>query len=147
MEMEDMTILSCKIGKKIVMGYSSYLDGYGHILENDETPSEKLKNAINAFNRLLADCFYVEKSNDAAHFITNGFVVHEKKGVFYLEIKGKCVTRNDDIVTVSSGKIPYEEGGETINGAICDKLQDARLALYNFMFAPKPEQGELPYEK
>ena len=146
MNIGEITITSCKIGKKIVMGYWSHIDNYDYEVENDDAPSEKVKNAINAFNRVLAASFYVENTNDAAHFITNGFVVHEKDGVQYLEIKGKCVTKDGDPVSVSSGKIAYEEAGETMNELIADKLMDARLALFDFMFAEKSVQKKL-YEE
>lgn len=146
MNIEQITITSCKISKKIIMGYYSHEDGYDYEVENDDAPSEKVKNAINAFNRILADYFYIEKTNDAAHFITNGFVVHEKDGIHYLEIKGKCVVKSGDPVSVSSGKIPYEEAGETINGLVWDKLQDARISLFDFMFAEKPVQKEIDHK-
>jgi hypothetical protein len=147
MNIGDILITSCKLGKKIVMGYWSHIDNYDYKVDNDDAASEKLKNAINAFNQVLAESFYIDTAHNAAHFITNGFVIHEKDGVQYLEIKGKCVTKHGDPVNVSSGKIPYEEAGKTINGLIWDKLQDARLALFEFMFSPKPVQKEIEHKE
>lgn len=146
MRLDQITILSAKFGKKVVMGYYSLLDNKNHSIENEEIPHPDLKKALTAFNKELASAFYID-DKDSDHFITNGFIIHEKNGDFSLEIKGKVSTNYDDVKSVSSGKILYEDGGEVINELISDKLMELRIELFDYMFNNKNAQGKLDFKE
>jgi len=132
----QIQILSCKIGKKVSISYYDNRDGYNYNVENEEYPHPDLKNAINAFQKDLAESHYI-LGEEMEYFHPNGFQSHEAKGKFSVILYGKLDTLHDDKVTVKSGKIPVEEEG------IEDKLAVLRKELYNYFFDGKTAQGKL----
>lgn len=145
--MKEISILSCKLGRIITMGYHNIAEDKNYKIENDEVPHPDLKEALTDLNTDLANALYVYDNDDVRHFVPNGFVVHENKGGFSLEIKGKCNTTEDCLVNVSSGRIMYEEGGEVINKELKAKLEHVRIELFKYMFEDKGSQQKIPFEE
>lgn len=147
MKMNQITILSCKMGRIITMGYHHIAEDKNYKIENDEVPHPDLKNALTDFAQDMANALYAYEDDDIGHFVPNEMIVHENKGGFSLEIKGKCNTTEDCLVNVSSGRIMYEEGGEVINKTLKTKLEHLRVELFKYMFEDKNSQQKIPFEE
>jgi hypothetical protein len=143
---EQISILGCKVGKKIVMDYYSIPEGKNYSVENDETPHPNLMKALHAFNRELAEEHYIEDVEGISNFMTNGFSINEKEGEYSLILSGKLVTAHEDTISVSSGKIPYNANGDIMNNVIEEKLLDLRECLFQYMFEDVNAQGKLNFE-
>ena len=141
MQRDEIIILSGKIGKTIEMSYFHKQESKNYSVEDDEAPHPDLKKSFEALKEHLALAHYAE-GEDQDHFIPNGFTVHEKDGIYSLEVKGKLVTYHDDTINVTSGKIPYEEHGKIVDEDIGSKLADIRWELYDYMFGGKTEEGK-----
>jgi len=144
MKREQITILGCKVGKSISMTYFHIAESKNYTVENDETPHPDLMKALHAFNVDLAESFHVS-GNDVDNYKATGFIIHEKKGNFYVTITGKVVTAHEATVGISSGQIPYNANGDIMNNEMEEKLLDMREALFQYMFEGVGAQQKIPF--
>ena len=144
MKREQISILGCKIGKKITMNYFHIAESKNYNVENDDTPHPDLIKALHAFNDDLAEAFHVD-SNNVDNYKATGFTIHEKKGNYFIILSGKVQTSHDAVVGISSGHIPYNANGDIINNVMEEKLLDIREALFQYMFEGVGAQQTIPF--
>ena len=144
MEFKNVHILACKVGKNIQMDYLDLKDQYNYSVEGDELPHPDLRKALMELQDDLAGAHYAMSDDIVEKFTPTGFSVTEKEGDFYLTIKGKMITAQDDSINITSGKLLLDYDP---NDDLVVKLNTLRVELFNYIFKDKKAQQKIEFKE
>jgi hypothetical protein len=96
-----------------------------------------------AFKDEVAEAYYSIGHSLSDYIVPNEVIVTEKKGQFFLTIKGKFTTAHDDEVSISSGAIPMEDDPAD---ELVVKLNTLRTELWEYFWNEKNAQQKIPFE-
>lgn len=144
MKQENVQILHAKFGKKVEIDYFDKTDSRNHSIEDDEIVHPDLRKALMAFKDDVAEAYYSVSHTLSEYIVPNEFTVTEKKGTFFLTVKGKFSTAQLDEIPISSGEIPMEDHP---NDELVIKLNTVRSELFQYFWKNKNAQAELPFEE
>ena len=143
MKEDQVQILHAKFGKKVEIDYFDKTDSRNHSIEDEEIIHPDLRKALMAFKSDVAEAYYSVSHSLSDYIVPNEFVVTEKKGTFFLTIKGKFTSAWDDEVSISSGVIPLDDPDEVL----LIKLNTVRSELWEYFWNDKNSQQKIPFEE
>lgn len=144
MKQENVQILHAKFGKIVEIDYFDKTDSRNHSIEDDEIVHPDLRKALMAFKEDMAEAYYSISHSLADYFTPNEVIVTEKKGTFFLTVKGKFQTAQEDEVSATSGLIPMSDDP---TDELVIKLNTLRSELFQYFWKNKNAQAELPFEE
>lgn len=144
MKQENVQILSGKMGKVVKIDYFDKTDSRNHSIEDEEIVHPHLREAMMAFKGDVAEAFYSVSQSLAEYIVPNEFIVTEKKGLFFLTIKGKFATSHGDEVSISSGAIPLENDP---TDDLVIKLNTLRSELWEYFWNDKNAQMKMEFDQ
>lgn len=142
MKQDQVQILHAKFGKKIEIDYFDKTDSRNHSIEDDEVLHPDLRKALMAFKDDVAEAYYSVSHSLSEYIIPNEVVVTEKKGMFFLTVKGKFSTSYEDEVSLSSGAIPMAEDP---TDDLVIKLNTLRTELWEYFWNEKNAQVKMEF--
>lgn len=143
MKREQVQILHVKFGKVIEIDYFDKRDGRNHSIEDDEIAHKDLKDALMAFKSDVAEAYYSISHTLADYITPNEVTVTEKKGNFFLTVKGKFATAQNDEVGITTGAIPLSIEPDD---DLVVKLNTLRGELWEYFWNDKGD-GKLPFNQ
>lgn len=144
MKQDQVQILHAKFGKKVEIDYFDKTDSRNHSIEDDEVVHPDLRKALMAFKDDVAEAYYSVSHTLSEYIVPNEFTVTEKKGTFFLTVKGKFSTAQLDEIPISSGEIPMEDHP---NDELVIKLNTVRTELWEYFWNDKNAQAKIPFEE
>jgi len=143
MKQDQVQILHAKFGKIIEIGYYDRTDARNHSIEDEEVAHRDLKNALMAFKDEVSEAYYSVAHTLSDYITPNEVIVTEKKGAFFLTIKGKFSTSHSDEVNITSGAILMADDP---TDDLVVKLNTLRTELWEYFWNDKAD-GKLPFPK
>jgi hypothetical protein len=143
MKQDQVQILHAKFGKVIEIDYFDKTDSRNHSIEDEEIVHPDLRKALMAFKDDVAEAYYSVSHSLSEYIVPNEVTVTEKKGQFFLTVKGKFSTSHEDEVGISSGAIPMADDP---TDELVVKLNTLRTELWEYFWNEKNAQQKIPFE-
>ena len=139
MNLEDLNIVWISLGKMVQVEYEVLKEDRTYIAEDDEIPHPDFEKALEVFKPHFAEA-YEKVEKDV--FSVKSIIFDTDDTGFHIILKGKLVTRHNESVSVTSGKIPVPDDSDLVK-----MITEIRKEAFEYLFDGKCAQGKIDFKK